>query len=131
MSFEIIRCWNHSNAERPPYPVMRVEYKHVTERRAVEVDTKVDTGFFGTVTVDRRVVQELSLPIIGRDIVVTATELVEVELFPVKISIPELKIKDEVFLAYRTRGCLLGRSLLMGKRWLLDNIENTFCLIEF
>lgn len=129
MNFKSLYCREHSKLEDPPYPTLKVEYKHVEGIETFEVDAKVDTGFFGAVTVDERVIRNLGLPSVGRDIIVTATETVEVKLFPVRISVPPLMIKDEPFFAYQTRRCLVGRRLLMGERWLLDNTENRFCLL--
>lgn len=130
MSFKPSYCWEYSKLEVPPYPTVKVGFKHVRGAETVEVEAKVDTGFFGAVTVDEGVIQSLQLPMVGRDTVTTATETVKVKLFPVRIRISQLGIKDELFLAYQTRRCLVGRRLLMGRRWLLDNVEKRFCLVE-
>jgi len=125
------RCWRHGVDEEPPYPTISAILANPKTRRRVKKPIEVDTGFSGTIAVDEKTVEELQLPVIGEITVNTATQRgTPVQLRLVKISIPELRIRQEPLAALTATKCLVGRKMIVDRRWLLDNRANEFCLLK-
>lgn len=117
--------------EDPPYPTISATLASPKTRRSVNKTIEVDTGFSGTVAVDEETIEELQLPAIGEITVSTATQRgAPVELRLVKITIPELNIRQEPLAALTATKCLVGRKIIRDRRWLLDNQANEFCLLK-
>lgn len=125
------RCWSHGVDEDPPYPTISATLSSPKTTRRVKKSVEVDTGFSGTIAVDEETVEELQLPAIGEITVNTATQRsTPVKLRLVKITIPELRIKQEALAALTATKCLVGRQMIQSRRWLLDNKANEFCLLK-
>lgn len=117
--------------EDPPYPAISATLASPKTRKRVRKSIEVDTGFSGTIALDEETVEKLQLPSIGEITVNTATERgAPVKLRLVKITIPELRIRQEPFAALTATKCLVGRRMIQNRRWLLDNQANEFCLLR-
>lgn len=91
---------------------------------------QVDTGFSGSIAVDRELLTSLNPKRIGEIRIATATSAgVRTELYLVYVSIPEIGMRAEPFAALQATRCLIGRRILDRRRWLLDNMKNEFCLL--
>ncbi|MBO3800015.1 MAG: hypothetical protein FGF52_03025 [Candidatus Brockarchaeota archaeon] len=92
---------------------------------------QVDTGFSGAVAIDQELIDLLSPRRIGSIHIATATSLdVRTDLYLVYITILNIKINRQPFAALRATRCLIGRQLLDCRKWLLDNVQNKFCLLS-
>ncbi|MGQ9514452.1 MAG: hypothetical protein ACUVTL_05315 [Thermoproteota archaeon] len=91
---------------------------------------QIDTGFSGSIAIDRELMNSLKPKRIGEIRVTTATDAnVRADLYLVYVTIPEIGIRAEPFAALQATRCLIGRRMLDRRRWLLDNIKNEFCLL--
>jgi len=117
--------------EDPPYPTISATLASPDTKRSAKKLIEVDTGFSGTIAVDEETIKELQLPAIGEITVSTATERgTPVGLRLVKITIPELRIRQEPLAALTATKCLVGRKMIRDRTWLLDNRANEFCLLK-
>jgi hypothetical protein len=57
---DIGKCWDFKDDEQPPYPVIEVTLSSAD--RKVTITPKVDTGFNGSVAIDRETVRRLCPP---------------------------------------------------------------------
>jgi len=91
---------------------------------------QVDTGFSGSIAIDRDLLNSLNPKRIGEIRITTATSTdVRTELYLVYVTIPEISIRAEPFAALQATRCLIGRRILDRRKWLLDNVKNEFCLL--
>jgi len=120
------KCWKFNDGEQPPYPTIEVTVSSAD--RKVTISPKVDTGFNGSLAIDRESVKTLSLGPVGTTLVKTATGHNEVSVYVVSISQPELAITHKT-LAIGTERSLVGRKLLENRTWLLDCKKERFCII--
>lgn len=92
---------------------------------------QVDTGFSGSIAVDRELIDSLRLSRIGEIHIATATSMdIKVALYLVYVTIPEISVREEPFAALEATRCLIGRKLIDRRKWLLDNVDNEFCLLK-
>ena len=92
---------------------------------------QVDTGFSGSIAIDDELIDSLRPHKVGEVRIATATSMdVRVELYLVFITIPEMGVQEEPFAALRATRCLIGRKLMDGRKWSLDNIKKEFCLLN-
>jgi len=78
--------------------------------------------------IDREAVKKLRLAAKGTVLIRSATGYSETPIYAVKLRQTELGI-DQTILAICTRRCLVGRTLLRDRKWLLDCKERRFCLL--
>jgi len=120
------KCWKFNDCEQPPYPTIEVTVSSADHKATIS--PKVDTGFNGSLAIDRESVKTLSLAPVGTTLVKTATGHNEVSLYVVSISQPDLAIIQKT-LAIGTKRSLVGRKLLEKRTWLLDCKKGRFCII--
>jgi len=91
---------------------------------------QVDTGFSGSIAIDRELLTSLNPKRIGEIRITTATSAdVRTELYLIYVTIPEIGMRAEPFAALEATRCLIGRRILDRRKWLLDNMGNEFCLL--
>jgi predicted aspartyl protease len=89
---------------------------------------RVDTGFNGSVAIDRETAMGLHVTPKGMVLIRTARGYSETPIYPVKIRQLELGI-DYTTLAIGAQRWLVGRTLLKDREWLLDFRKGRFCLM--
>ena len=120
------KCWKFNDNEQPPYPTIEVTVMSA-DRRAT-ITPKVDTGFNGSLAIDRESVRRLSLASVGMTLVKTATGYGEASVYVVNICQPDLAIAHKT-LTIGTERSLVGRRMLENRTWLLDCKKERFCII--
>ena len=123
---DIGKCWTFKDDEQPPYPVIEVTLSSAD--RKVTITPKVDTGFNGSVAIDREIAKRLHVTPKGTVLVRTATGHRETPIYPVNLSQLDLAVTYTT-LAIGTERSLLGRRFLENKTWLLDCKQGRFCIV--
>jgi len=123
------QCWPHVS-DTPPSPSMVVTVSSQKGVGGITRGVQVDTGFSGSIAIDRELLNSLNPKRIGEIRITTATSAdVRTELYLVYVTIPEIGMRAEPFAALQATRCLIGRKTLDRRKWLLDNIKNEFCLL--
>jgi predicted aspartyl protease len=110
---------------------MVVTISHRKRASGITRVVQVDTGFSESIAIDDELIDSLRPNKVGEVRIATATSMdVRVELYLVYLTIPEVEIRDEPFAALRATRCLIGRKIMDGRKWLLNNVKNELCLLK-
>jgi len=123
---KVTKCWGFREDEQPPYPTIEITLSSAD--RSATITPKVDTGFNGSLAVDKEATKKLRVTPKGTTLIRTATGYSETSIYAINIRQSELGI-DQTILAIGAQRSLVGRILLNGRKWLLDCKEQKLCLM--
>lgn len=128
---QIQRSWEFSHEEEPPFPAIEAWVAQIGKRQPpVMITPKVDTGFNGFLALSNNLARKLGLKPYGRVPIATATDVVEVAIYRVLLTQPELGLNQKQVTALGVTRNLVGRRLLEGNPWLMDFSSKKFSLVS-
>jgi len=123
--------WEFSHEEEPPFPVIEAWLAQIGKKQPPTMITaKVDTGFNGFLAVSNDLARKSGLKPYGRVPIATATDVVEVPIYRVLLTQPELGLNEKQVTALGVMRNLVGRRLLEGSSWLMDFSSNKLSLVS-
>ena len=126
-------CWDFLATEDPSFPVIPIlvgnPQKPESELDWHEQYFKVDTGFAGAIGITSTIINSLELAIEGHTKIVTATGETYVPYYQLLIQNNAWNLSNSLTYAIETPRLLAGRSVLVGKQWLLDFEHERFCYL--
>lgn len=125
-------CWDFSDREDPSIPVAPIFLcnPQKEDREWHEISLKVDTGFGGAIGLPQEIIQALQLAPLGQILITTAAGEKRVPYFQIFVRNEQWGLGESLAYAIETTRALGGRSLLVGRRWLLDFEAQQFCYLS-